>query len=166
VTHKLDTLSQLMGKKGPNAHWSLADENVLLDYLWEHRSEAGEGVSFRAPTLAGAAAKLKETTMKGGLKTGGSCKNKWGKVCCIVALEISFSDRIILQFKELYLIICDIKSQSGFSWCDKKGANIGLESASVWEAYVKVSFRHIQVQSMSLMLFQWCRIDLGSHSHT
>ena len=33
-----------MAKKGPNAHWSQADEDALLDYLWDHRAEAGEGI--------------------------------------------------------------------------------------------------------------------------
>ncbi|KAH9021496.1 hypothetical protein EDB85DRAFT_2152307 [Lactarius pseudohatsudake] len=108
-----------MVKHGSNTFWSPIDEDTLLDYLWDHRSEAGEGMCFKAPTLTGAAAKVQETTTKGGPKTMGSCKNKWGK------------------FKELYLVICDIKSQSGFTWSDEQGATIGPESTSVWEVYVK-----------------------------
>ncbi|KAH9051664.1 hypothetical protein EDB87DRAFT_1735101 [Lactarius vividus] len=87
-----------MVKHRLNTFWSPIDEDTLLDYLWDHRSEAGEGMSFKAPTLTGAAAKVQEMTTKGGPKMMGSCKNKWGK------------------FKELYLIICNIKSQSGFTW--------------------------------------------------
>jgi hypothetical protein len=29
-------------------------------------------------------------------------------------------------------------NQSGFAWDDEKGANIGLESRAVWDAYVDV----------------------------
>ncbi|KAH9013691.1 hypothetical protein EDB85DRAFT_2157997 [Lactarius pseudohatsudake] len=108
-----------MVKHGSNTFWLPIDEDTLLDYLWDHWSEAGEGMCFKAPTLTGAAAKVQEMTTKGGPKTMGSCKNKWGK------------------FKELYLIICDIKSQSGFTWSDEQGATIGPESTSVWEVYVK-----------------------------
>ncbi|KAI9437169.1 hypothetical protein H4582DRAFT_2077549 [Lactarius indigo] len=108
-----------MVKHRSNTFWSPVDEDTLLNYLWDHWSEAGEGMSFKAPTLTGAAAKVQETTTKGGPKTMGSSKNKWGK------------------FKELYLIICDIKSQSRFTWSNEQGATIGPESTSVWEVYVK-----------------------------
>ena len=84
-----------MVKKGPNAHWSLHDETTLLDYLWDHRSEAGEGMSFKAPTLAGAAVKLQGATAKGGPKTAGSCKNKWGKVRDLIILDIFHSDQTV-----------------------------------------------------------------------
>ena len=132
-----------MAKGGSNANWSLPDENALLEYLWDQRSEAGEGVSFKAPTFTGAAAKVQATTTKGAPKTMSSCKNKWGKVCCLITTDSPHSDRTILQLKELYLAICDIKSQSGFTWSDENGATIGPESASVWEVYVKVSYGYI-----------------------
>jgi len=128
-----------MTKKGPNAQWSLADEDALLDYLWDHRAEAGEGMSFKGPTLTAAATKVQVTTMRGGPKTAASCKNKWGKVRNSVVSDLSGSDMAVNQFKELYLIVCDIKAQSGFTWSDEKGADIGPESVSVWDAYVKVS---------------------------
>ena len=42
------------------------------------------------------------------------------------------------QLRELYHVVVALKEQSGFKWDEKKGADIKLESESVWAAYIKV----------------------------
>jgi len=46
---------------------------------------------------------------------------------------------MLLQCKKKYAAIVEIKSQSGFSWDDDLGANIGPADAARWTAFSKVS---------------------------
>lgn len=43
--------------------------------------------------------------------------------------------------KETYLVVEGLKGQSGFRWDEDKGADIQLDSESVWVAYVEVRRR-------------------------
>jgi len=49
---------------------------------------------------------------KGAKKASGSCKSKWGKLKA-----------------QTYLIVADIKAQSGFRWDDDRGADIDETTA-------------------------------------
>jgi hypothetical protein len=72
----------------PRAIWTVDDETVLIDYLDEHQAEAGDGLSFKMPTWNWAAVKVAESTMKGGLKDGTGCKNKWACICCSILVVL------------------------------------------------------------------------------
>jgi len=64
-----------------NAVWTKADEVALIDYLQDLEPTAGDGGNFRVFVWTGASEKLSPLIMKGGPKTPGSCKYKWGNVC-------------------------------------------------------------------------------------
>ena len=54
--------------------------------------------------------------------------------------------------KETYYIVHALKQQSGFKWDESSGADIGPESAAVWDAYVAVSVRlHIILIALTLI---------------
>ncbi|KAF9554697.1 hypothetical protein CPC08DRAFT_696454 [Agrocybe pediades] len=103
------------------AHWSDSDVKALIDFLVSELPSAGDGITFKAAVWTEAAIAVnKVVKTKGANKTASSCKNKFNKL------------------REIYNIVAKIKSQSGFTWDDKKGANIDETSAAVWEAYEKV----------------------------
>ncbi|KAF8877642.1 hypothetical protein BD779DRAFT_1389539, partial [Infundibulicybe gibba] len=101
-----------------NAHWTQDDETRLIAYLLEHKSEAGDGFSFKNTTWNGASTELNKHITKGGFKTAMSCKNKWGK------------------FRKIFNVIQGIKNRSGGHWSDETGASITPLSASSWDDYV------------------------------
>ncbi|KAL1939190.1 hypothetical protein VTO73DRAFT_10231 [Trametes versicolor] len=58
----------------------------------------------------------------GSPKTGTTCKNKWARI------------------KGIHAICYKLKHGQGtlgFTWSEKRGADIGLEDKVVWEAYIK-----------------------------
>lgn len=63
------------------AQWSDADEIALIEYIAEHKSEAGEGMKFKASFWTGAAKKMVSHSAMGGVKTPQGCSSKWDRVC-------------------------------------------------------------------------------------
>ncbi|KAJ7200242.1 hypothetical protein B0H12DRAFT_962177, partial [Mycena haematopus] len=103
-----------------NAHWTERNEIKLLNHLIENRAAAGDGITFKKPTWTSAAVAVNEDEhVKGGPKTADSCKSKFQKV------------------RLLYLLICEIIGNSGWTWNDKHGACITAASSGTWDAFVK-----------------------------
>ncbi|KAG1842856.1 hypothetical protein DFJ58DRAFT_665658, partial [Suillus subalutaceus] len=111
---------------GPaTTHWTDEETSRLIQYLTLHCAEGGDGTNFKQSTFTAAAAYLlkpldgipKEDHVAGIKRDGLSCKNKW--ITC----------------KKKHTAIIDIKSQSGFSWDDELGANIGPADAARWTAF-------------------------------
>ena len=72
-----------MPPKKDRAYWSTQDETALLNYLLEHKAEAGDGGNFKEAVFEGARAALqsaRRTDAKGAPKTLSSCKSKWSRV--------------------------------------------------------------------------------------
>ncbi|KIK77525.1 hypothetical protein PAXRUDRAFT_166550 [Paxillus rubicundulus Ve08.2h10] len=61
--------------------WSLADVNVLIDEVIAQQAKAGDGLNFRPSvwTSISACPGLSKP-VKGGPKTGKSCREKWKRV--------------------------------------------------------------------------------------
>ena len=57
--------------------WSLDDEKVMINYLTDNRSCAGDGANFKGTIWSGIAAALEPQRMEGGVKTAKKCKEKW-----------------------------------------------------------------------------------------
>jgi hypothetical protein len=64
-------------------HWTDADELAFINFLLEHKAEAGDGGSFKANIWNAAAAEMLKHTTKGGPKVAGKCKAKYVSVCSI-----------------------------------------------------------------------------------
>ena len=71
------------------AIWIVDDETVPIDHFNEQQAGAGNGLSFKMPTWNGAAVKVAESTMKGGLKDGTQCEIKWACVCYSILVVYS-----------------------------------------------------------------------------
>ena len=53
---------------------------ALIDFLIAHKSEAGDGLNFKASVWTAATAHMQPVTTKGGPKHADKCKAKWGRV--------------------------------------------------------------------------------------
>lgn len=62
------------------ANWNDAETLALVNYLWEHRAEAGDGGTFKDATFNAAAAHIAREWTTGAVKTAKRCKTKWAGV--------------------------------------------------------------------------------------
>ncbi|KAG1824002.1 hypothetical protein EV424DRAFT_744733, partial [Suillus variegatus] len=114
------------GAGASSAHWTDEETTRLIQYLALHHTEGGDGINFKQATFAAAVAHLleppegipKENHVAGNKRDWQSCKNKW------------------IMCKKKHAAITEIKSQSGFSWDEELGANIGPADAAWWTAFV------------------------------
>ena len=53
---------------------------ALINFLITHKSEAGDGLNFKASVRTAATAHIQPVTTKGGPKHADKCKAKWGRV--------------------------------------------------------------------------------------
>ncbi|KAG6836266.1 hypothetical protein H0H93_009626 [Arthromyces matolae] len=102
----------------PQASWTDADEENLMAYLVEHKSEGGDGGNFKKPTWVKAAAHANQTITKGAAKTSDSCGGRCGAL------------------KSVFEIVRAIRDNSGWSWDDKRGAGITVEKTGTWDDFV------------------------------
>ena len=63
-----------------NTQWSEADEIALIEYITEHKAEAGDGMKFKASFWSGAAKEMLLHSTLGGVKTSQGCSGKWDQV--------------------------------------------------------------------------------------
>ncbi|KAF8812912.1 hypothetical protein BYT27DRAFT_7085892 [Phlegmacium glaucopus] len=104
----------------PSAYWTAPEELSLINFLIDHRAEAGDGANFKATTFQKAAKHLAPLLEHGAPKNAKSCGNKY------------------CAFRKLFHVIRVIQSISGWSWNDETGASIDVHTASSWDDYVKV----------------------------
>ena len=64
------------------ARWTVDEERSLIDYLSNHKSEAGDAMNFKMTTFRAAAEHIKQAYahQQGGEKTADACRTKWGNV--------------------------------------------------------------------------------------
>ena len=62
------------------AVWTEADEVAFIQYIADHKSEAGDGMKFKSSFWTGAAAAMQPLTTQGGPKTSAGCSAKWDRV--------------------------------------------------------------------------------------
>jgi hypothetical protein len=76
-------MSQPAGTPGPGsekAHWNTQEEAALIDYLLQHKAEAGDGGNFKSSGYNAAATHIAPLLTQGPVKTGKMCKMKWALV--------------------------------------------------------------------------------------
>ncbi|KAF9476666.1 hypothetical protein BDN70DRAFT_882131 [Pholiota conissans] len=108
-----------MAKDTSQAVWTTDDETTLIEFLFQHRASAGDGSSFKMTTFHAAVPVLEAKRAKGGPKTAKSCQNKWSNL------------------RRIWRAIQDIKTQSGWTWSDTRGADISPDMESQWETFLK-----------------------------
>jgi hypothetical protein len=62
------------------ASWTEADEVIFIQYIGDRKSEAGDGMKFKALFWTAVAATMQPLTMQGGPKTAAGCSAKWDRV--------------------------------------------------------------------------------------
>ncbi|TFK22797.1 hypothetical protein FA15DRAFT_671125 [Coprinopsis marcescibilis] len=97
------------------ASWTSAEETALLEFLVDHKSEAGDNGMFKLATFEKAAASIADLLTKGTVKTAKVCQNKYS------------------AFRTTHRMIKLIKSKSGWTWSDETGASITPDTASSWD---------------------------------
>jgi hypothetical protein len=69
------------------ANWNEQEVTALINYLYEHRAEAGDGGSFKNTTFNAAAAHIGPFLTQGPPKTAKRCKTKWMAVCRVAIVK-------------------------------------------------------------------------------
>ena len=62
------------------AVWTPEDETALINFLVQHKAEAGDDANFQTAIWNAAAQEMIKHTAKGGAKTAEACKTKWARV--------------------------------------------------------------------------------------
>jgi hypothetical protein len=84
ICGQFTTVLMATGTSKPvKAHWNADETTALLDYLLQHISEAGDGVSFKPSTWTAVGVHLAKAQLltAGPVKTAKRCKSKWMSVC-------------------------------------------------------------------------------------
>ncbi|KAJ6592990.1 hypothetical protein B0H19DRAFT_906246, partial [Mycena capillaripes] len=97
------------------AIWTVPDEAVLIEYLIERLSEAGDGKSFKTSMFNGAAKHMETIRTQGGPKTSKSCFGKYS------------------QLRKFQGYVEVIKGISGWKWNAEKGVDVDAAMASSWD---------------------------------
>ena len=64
------------------ARWNDTETTKLVEYLWEHRAEGGDGGTFKTTTFRAAAEHIAEYRTSGPPKTVKNLQTKWSSVSC------------------------------------------------------------------------------------
>jgi hypothetical protein len=64
------------------ARWNDTETAKLVEYLWEHRAERGDGGTFKTPTFHAAAQYIADYRTSGPIKTEKNLQTKWSAVSC------------------------------------------------------------------------------------
>lgn len=67
-------------KHASRAVWTIPDEEALMEFLIEHKSEAGDGNNFKKALWTSAATHLNTIKTRGAPKTADSCRAKYKAV--------------------------------------------------------------------------------------
>ncbi|KAG1876150.1 hypothetical protein C8R48DRAFT_553288, partial [Suillus tomentosus] len=100
--------------------WNDVETVTLVDYLYDHRSEAEGAGNFKQQVLGSAAEFINnhealQSTHAGPLKTAKSTRNKW------------------TSLKNIFHAIEKYRNQTGVHWDNETGAGIeGTAAAAVW----------------------------------
>ena len=73
------TIKTVTGSK-LRCDWSGKDEIQLINFLIEHKAEAGDSATFKPVIWNAATQLLEKSRVKGGPKTSKSCSDKWTRV--------------------------------------------------------------------------------------
>jgi len=73
------TIEPVTGSK-PRCDWSEKDEIELINFLIEHKAEAGDSATFKPVIWNAASQLLEKSRVKGGSKTSKACSDKWTRV--------------------------------------------------------------------------------------
>ncbi|KIM71327.1 hypothetical protein PILCRDRAFT_50140, partial [Piloderma croceum F 1598] len=101
--------------------WNLDEEKAMINYLIEHKDEAGDGLNFKDTTWTKVAECLQPLRTDRGVKMGKKCKEKQGQL-----LRKPYSTIMILK-----------ANVSGFLWTDKDGCKVDIKMEDSWNIYCK-----------------------------
>jgi hypothetical protein len=79
-THFVSLLVAAMSQEDGKANWNDAEVVGLVDFLWEHRAEAGDGGSFKDTAFNAVAGDIAKHWTVGPTKNAKRCKTKYSGV--------------------------------------------------------------------------------------
>ncbi|KAF8584371.1 hypothetical protein K439DRAFT_1282434, partial [Ramaria rubella] len=100
--------------------WGNGSLEALVNFLVEHKAEAGDGGNFPETVFTQAAQMLLPFYVRGAVKTAKACKQKWAQV-------------------KQYAMVTLIKGASGFPWDDELGVNLPCNDG-MWTTFIAVSY--------------------------
>jgi hypothetical protein len=66
------------------ASWNDAETQALVNYLWEHRAECGDGGSFKDTVYTPIPEQIAHLRSSGPAKNARQCKTKYNGVCVVI----------------------------------------------------------------------------------
>ncbi|KAJ3735133.1 hypothetical protein DFJ43DRAFT_1151769 [Lentinula guzmanii] len=124
--------------KEEKASWTHGDLKHFLDFLADHRSEMGEGYSFKGKTFQAAADHLAPLTTVGGQESKTFPPSFTSFDLTISACVTPSHIRDVDSCKRKLNAIGLIKQQSGWAaWSDEHGAGITTLTSRSWDDFVK-----------------------------
>ncbi|KAF8589310.1 hypothetical protein K439DRAFT_1612894 [Ramaria rubella] len=95
-----------------DTQWPTPDLTAFMDFLVDHKAEAGNSMIFKGPLWTCAAAYMTNHASSGGIKTAGACRLKWG---CMRGQTFVPSDYVLtwLQLKGDFQRVTALKGLSG-----------------------------------------------------
>jgi hypothetical protein len=103
------------------AQWYEADEIALIEYITEHKAEAGDGMQFKSSFWSGVAKEMVSHSVLGGVKTPQGCSSKWDRV----RTKLS---QVILLLTHIYY---DLSSSRSRTMSSLRSKPIHLDSVGV-----------------------------------
>jgi hypothetical protein len=74
------TEEHVKAEEHAKADWTPEDIEAFIDFLIEHKAEAGDGANFKPSVWSGSASEMAKHTTKGAQKSAAACKSKWAEV--------------------------------------------------------------------------------------
>ena len=146
VLCQLSTIFSSMSASKERAQWTDPEALALLDYLIEHKGEAGDGVNFKSKTFNDAVPFVAPFFVRGPAKTGAMLKTKYSGV----RFNLSSGQKQLiyfnLQIRGTYNLINTWRNLSGVHWDNVTGASITTEAeCKVWDAFVNVKVSALDI---------------------
>jgi hypothetical protein len=82
----------LMSQDQQKAVWSSEETAAFIKYLYENRSQAGDGGNFKSATFTATSEVISPLLQYGPKKTGKMCRTKWTSVSDPQALPVLATD--------------------------------------------------------------------------
>lgn len=86
------------------AYWNDKEIAAFIDYLHDHKAEAGDGGNFKISTFNRAAEHLAPLLTQGGKKTSAMCKTKWASASQYLILFLARADIMALSSSKPFML--------------------------------------------------------------
>ena len=138
-THFVSLFIISMSQEDGKVNWNDSETLRLVDFLWEHWVEAGDGGTFKEVAFNAVAEEIAKHWTIGPSKTTKCCKTKWAGISPCHLLDNQGLNTLQLKIT-FWAIVTYKETTSGTHWSNFNGAGIKGEAASsAWSFFINAS---------------------------